>query len=351
MLAPVRYIQDLTALRRRRVLREEGSVLVEINDEVNSGDVVARARDSKKYLILDASRALNVPASRVEGLMQRRAGERVEKGSIIAGQRKIAGRLLRAPVDGRVAAISGGQILLQVSEKATELFARIPGTIVDIEENRGVIIESACAWLQGSWGNGRFADGELHMREDNPNLAFTVERIDKNLRGAILIAGYCSQREALELAAQASIGGLLLGSLATRLLPIALKMDYPIVLTEGFGEIPMNGVAHQLLKQYNSQKATLNAEENDPFGDQGPELIIPQTDSENALPPEEVSEVSVGQQVRVVHAAQMGAVGKISKMLSSSTLFPSGLRARGAEVTLSDGSKAVIALANLELLV
>ena len=351
MLAPVRYVQALTRLRRRRVLREEGSVLVEINDVVNSGDIVARGRHSKKHLMLDASRALNVPTSSVEDLMQRSVGDRVEKGSIIAGRRRIAGRLLRAPVDGRLAAISGGQILLQVSDETTELFARIPGKIVDIEANRGVIIESVCAWTQGNWGNGRFADGKLHMRVDDAKQALTVDEIDNKLQGAIVIAGQCSQREALELAAQVSIGGLLLGSLATRLLPLAIKMDYPIVLTEGFGEIPMNPVAHQLLKQYRSQPATLNAEENDPFREQGPELIIPQKDSEKAFPPEEVGEISVGQQVRVVHARHMGAVGKISKMLSSSTLFPSGLRARSAELTLSDGSKAVIALANLEILV
>ncbi len=350
MIAPVTYIQPLTTLRRQRLLPVEGQVLVNLGDHVRSGDPVARANLYTKHLMLDAGRALGLPAERVAKLIQRSIGEKVDEGAIIAGRRGVGARQLRSPAGGQIAAISEGQILLQVSDESALLPARIPGEIIDIDPGRGVTIECACAWIQGVWGNGRFADGNLQLQADNPVHQLTADQIDMSLRGVILLAGHCNQRQALELAGQVPIRGLVLGSMATRLLPVAEKLSYPIVIIEGFGEYPMNMDAFKLLGNHNGAAATLNAQRSDRYTGERPELIIPIKDAGRPPQPIRTQSFRLGQNVRVLSGEYKSALGEITALLPTAVLFAGGLRAPAAAVDLASGGHIRVALANLELL-
>lgn len=349
MLAPVTYIQPLATLRRRRELAVEGTVLVGLGESVRPSDAIARSNLFTKHIILDAGRALGLPSERVIKMIQRSVGETVETGAIIAGRRGVAARQLRAPAAGRIAAISGGQILLQVSDESTLLLARVPGEVINVEPGRGATIECVCAWAQGVWGNGRLGEGILQMLADSPLHQLTADQIDMSLRGSVLLAGHCSQKQALELAGQVPIRGLVLGSLATRLIPVAEKMPYPIILMEGFGEIPLNSDALKLFSNHNGEVATLNAQQSDPFSGERPEVIIPLKDVGRPPQPVALQSFRLGQNVRVLSGKYKGALGEISDMLPT-LLFASGLRAGAAEVNLASGGRIRVALANLELL-
>ncbi len=350
MIAPVTYIQPLTTLRRQRLLPVEGQVLVNLGDQVRSSDPVARANLYTKHMMLDAGRALGLPAERVSKLIQRSIGEKVDEGAIIAGRRGVGARQLRSPAGGQIAAISEGQILLQVSDESALLPARVPGEIINIDPGRGVTIECTGAWIQGVWGNGRFADGNLQLQADNPLHQLTADQIDMSLRGVILLAGHCNQRQALELAGQVPIRGLVLGSLATRLLPVAEKMSYPIVIIEGFGEYPMNMDAFKLLGNHNGASATLNAQRSDRYTGERPELIIPIKDAGRPPQPIRTQSFRLGQNVRVLSGDYKSALGEITALLPTAVLFAGGLRAPAAEVDLAGGGHIRVALANLELL-
>ncbi len=350
MIAPVSYIQPLTTIRRQRQLLVEGQVLVNVGDVVHSTDPIARASLESRHLILDAARALGLPPDRAKKLIQRNIGEQVEAGAIIAGRRGVGTRQLRAPAAGQVAAISEAQILLQVSDESSLLQALVPGQIIDIDPGKGVTIECIGAWIQGRWGNGRLGDGILHLVGDSPGQVLTADQIDMSLRGAVLVAGVCEHRQALELAAQVPIRGLVMGSLTTRLLPVALKQAYPIVLTEGFGKTPMNADAFKLFGNHNGNQATINAQISNPLNGDQPEVIIPIRDA--GKPPQAVPMQSfrVGQPVRVLTGADQGQIGEITALLSSSTFYASGLHAPGATVDLPGQGEVVYPLVNLELL-
>jgi hypothetical protein len=350
MLAPITYIQPLATIRRPRMLSVEGEVLVSEGDQVHSGDVIARANLAAEHMMLDATRALGLNPERASKMIQRSVGEKVDQGAIIAGRRGVGARQLRAPAKGTIAAISEGQILLQVSDERAELHARVPGEVIDVEAGRGVVIECVCAWVQGVWGNGRVADGILHLVGDGPEQILTADQIDMSLRGAILLAGHCGQKQALELAAQVPIRGLILGSLTTRLLPIAEKVPYPILVTEGFGTAAMNADAFMLFSNHKQAQTTLNAQRTDSITGDRPEVIIPLKDAGRPPQPVELQTFRVGQNVRLLNGSYKGQLGEIVSLLPASTLFPSGLRAVGAEVELASGHATTIPLANLELL-
>jgi hypothetical protein len=346
MLAPITYIQPLTTLRRTRLLPVEGSLLVGLGDRVRASDVIARSNLYTKHLMLDAARALGVPANRVSKLIQRSVGESVEQGAIIAGSRGLAARQLRAPAAGQIAAISEGQILLRVSDESTEMQARVPGQVIDVSPGRSVTIECICAWVQGVWGNGRNGEGNLQWVSPDD---LTADQIDMSLRGSILIAGHCSQRQALELAGQVPIRGLILGSLATRLLPVAERMQYPIILIEGFGQMGINADATKLFDLHNGASAALNAQRSDPLSGDRPEVIIPLSEAGRPPQPVDMQSFRIGQNVRVLSGNHKGLLGEIIDLLPN-VIFESKLHGPAAEVTLSGGGRTRVPLANLELL-
>jgi hypothetical protein len=350
MLAPITFIQPLTTIRRPRLLNVEGIVLANMDDKVSATDIVARASLYTRHIMLDANQSLGLPRAETTNLIQREVGEHVDSGAIIAGKRGIGARQLRAPASGKIAAISGGQILLQVSDESSALQARIPGQIVDIEPGRGVVIECVCAWVQCIWGNGGLADGRLQMMGKQSNHSLTADQIDISQRGVVLVAGHCNQQQALDLAEQVPVRGVILGSMATRLLPFAETLPYPIVLTEGFGKVAMNKDAFRLLGNHNGQLATINAQPLDQITGERPEIVIPL--GESGKPPEPVSiqRFQVGQGVRIISGEHKGQVGEIAVLLPASTEYDSGLRGSGAEVSLENLGSTSIPLANLELL-
>jgi hypothetical protein len=350
VIAPISYIQPLTTLRRKRRLPVEGQVLVVTGDLVQSGDIVARAQLNSRHLILDAGRILGVPSEQAQRMIQREVGEAVEEGAILAGKRGVGSRQLRAPMAGMIAAISEGQVLLQVSDDSASLQARVPGQIVDVQPNRGATIECVCAWAQALWGNGKLGEGILQLTSNRADDTFTADQIDMSLRGAILVAGRCEHKQALELAAQVPIRGLVLGSLTTKLMPIAQKVSYPIVLMEGFGITAMNADAFKLLSNHNGDVATINAQVHDPLTGDRPELIIPIKDAGRPPQTVEMQSFRIGQNVRVMTGPDKGRLGEILNLLPPSTLFESGIRTSGALVALEYGPQSSYPLANLELL-
>jgi hypothetical protein len=63
-------------------------------------------------------------------------------GDILAGPVGFAKRVLRAPKDGKVIVASGGQIFIEVKSAPFELKAGLPGIILELVDDRGVVIES-----------------------------------------------------------------------------------------------------------------------------------------------------------------------------------------------------------------
>ena len=349
-IAPVTNIRELVTVQRSRLLPADGLVISEMNQQLSAKDVIARSTFGNQHMMLDAATALGMSPKRAEKFLQREVGESIEKGAILAGKRGIAARTLRTPVDGRIVAISGAQILLQVTEKSQELYACMPGKVINISPNRGVLLEFIGSWIEGAWGNGAFDDGYLNLVSENPAYSLIADDIDMSMRDSILIAGHCGQRNAIELAAQVPVRGLVLGSLATRLLPLVEEMEFPILLTEGFGEIPLNSAAFKLLSNASGEKITINAQLENEFEDLHPEIFIPIEDA--GIPPKSIEGQSfrIGVKVRILSNPHAGEIGEISALLPQSTLFPSGIRAPGAEIMLKDGGASLLPLANIEVL-
>ena len=331
MLAPVHHIVGLTSIVRERLLPVEGSVLVRLNQKVSPSDVIAEAKWSREHVLVDVARALRLSPAVAERLVKCKMGDRLAVGAEIASGKGLFPRTVRAPREGNVVAVGGGQVLMEIGDAKIELRAGIPGTVVEVIAGRGAVIQTAGALIQGVWGNGRIESGLLVNIAEKPDGVLTASRIDVSLRGSILLAGMVKDADALQAAAELPVRGLILSSLYPSLIPVAREMRYPIMVTDGFGPLPMNSAAYRLLSTNAKREVTLNAEAFNRYTGTRPEIIIPlPTSSEPPASPS--SQVfAPGLQVRMRRPPAMGAIGSIVILKPGLTTLPSGLRAPAAE--------------------
>ena len=170
--------------------------------------------------------------------------------------------------------VGGGQVLMEVGETKMELRAGISGTVIEVIPNRGVVIQTAGALVQGVWGNGRIDSGLLVNLAEKPDDILDAARIDVSMRGFVILGGMLKDAEALKAAADLPVRGLILSSIYPSLIPLAREMRYPIIVTDGFGPLPMNSAAYKLLSTNAKREVTVNAEAYDRYSGARPEVII-----------------------------------------------------------------------------
>jgi hypothetical protein len=345
----VRHILPITTVVRERRLPIKGTVRVRAGQKVTPNDIVADARWAREHIFLDVARILGISAASAERLIRIEAGDEVAAGLVVARGGGLLPRTVKVPRAGRVVAAGAGEILVEAGETRLELRAGLSGVVRDVIPDRGAVIETSGALIQGVWGNGRVDYGSMINLADKPDSPLMAGRLDVSMRGSILVGGQLLDAETLKTAAEVGVRGLITGSIYPSLIALALEMRFPIVVTDGFGSLPMNSAAFRLITTNNKREATLNAEALDRYTGTTPEIIIPLPSEKRPPEPQDVEAFAPGQTVRVRRRPAAGMIGAIVRIPSGLSAFPSGLRAPGAEVRLENGEQLLVPLVNLEV--
>ena len=349
MLAPVLHILPLTTIVRERVLPVAGKVNVNPNQRVNPTDVVAEANHAREHVLLDVARTFGVTAKIADSMIKVKEGDRLNQGAVVAENGSFISRSIKAPRAGRVMVAGGGQVLMEVGDARVELRAGLPGVVMRVVPERGAVIRTVGALIQGTWGNGRVEYGLMTSLIEKEVDVLTADRLDVSLRGSVILGGHVRDAETLRTAAEMPVRGLIIASLHFSLIQTALQMRYPILVLDGFGSMPMNSAAFKLLTSNNKREVTVNAEFPDRYSRGRPEAIIPlQVTSE----PDEADDYvlfAVGQHVRMRRSPHAGMIGSITNLPGGLGRLPSGLRAPAAEVKLENGDTMLVPLVNLEV--
>lgn len=344
MLAPVSHNLALTTIIRKRLLPVQGDVVVKLNQHILATDTVAEAEFSHKHHLVDIAHILGIKPSVAEKMVSVRVGEKLAAGTVVA-------KGIKVEHNGRVVAAGGGQILLDISEKPFELKAGISGEVVELIQNRGVIIQEVGALVQGIWGNGRISSGTLHVLAEKPAEILTAKQLDMSLRSLVILAGSCQNAEVLNTAAEITVRGLILSSIHPSLLGLARKMPYPIVVTDAIGNQAMNANAYKIISTNNQRgKVTVNAEAFQRYEGTRPEIIIPLPHTDPPSTPRAVEIFAPGQKVRLRRAPHAGATGTLENLPAGLKTLPNGLRVMAGEVKLNSGKQITVPLVNLEVL-
>ncbi len=350
MLAPIRHIIPITNIARDRVLPKQGKVVVRRGQKVAAGDVIAECVMAPAHLILDLGMGLGLPDAQAKEHLQRKPGEQVEVGDIIAGPVGIARRVVRAPKAGKIILTEKEQVLLEMPGKPFELRAGYSGVVTDLVADRGVRIETTGALIQGVWGNGRMDAGGLSLLGSSPSEVLSSNRLDISMRGSVGFCGIVESADVFRTAAEVPLRGLIIGSMPASLVPTAQKCPVPIVILEGFGRLPVNQAAFKLLSTSERREAMVIADSWNPLTGARPEVVIglPQT-SDLPFPSDSIN-FETGQTVRVVRQPYTGSIGILQSILPGKSILPNGVRADAAEIRLENGDVVVLPLANLEVL-
>jgi hypothetical protein len=351
MIAQVRHILPLTTIRRERALPVPGKVLVRKGQKVGTTDSIAEAKVNPEHLLLDVARGLKLSEEKADQAIQCKPGEKVADGDVLAGPVGLTKRVIRAPKNGKVILTGGGQILLEIENQPYELKAAIPGTVVELLDGRGAIVEGTGALIQGVWGNGRIDYGLMHVLLSSPDDVITPDRLDVSLRGSIVLAGYCNNIEVLKTASELPLRGLIFASIDIAIVSTAARLRIPVLVIEGFGKLPMNSAAYKLLTTNDQREVTVNAEQWHPFSGSRPEVFIALPAPGELPQPPETVDFAEGQQVHIVRAPYTGKIGTIVEVRPGTTILTNGLATQAALVHVEGSESALIPLANLEVLV
>jgi hypothetical protein len=184
---------------------------------------------------------------------------------------------------------------------------------------------------------------------EKPDDVLNAGRLDVSLRGSVILGGHVRDLETLKAAAELPVRGLILSSLLSPLIVPAYQMRYPIIVTDGFGAMPMNSAAFKLLTTNNKREVTVNAEHFDRYAGNRPEVIIPLPVSSEPPEPNNFETFAVGQTVRLRRPPSAGMIGTLSSLPAGLSTLPTGLRAPAAEVKLESGETLLVPLVNLEV--
>src|SRR5258706_10389261 len=190
MLAPVLHVLPLTTIVRERTLPVAGKVTAHLNQRVSPTDVIAEANFAREHVLLDVARTFGVSANAADKLLKVKEGDRLTEGALVAEADGPFGRSIKAPRPGHVMVAGGGQVLMEVGDTRIELRAGLPGTVIQVMNERGVVIRTAGALVQGTWGNGRIDNGLMTNLIDKQDGVLTADRLDVSLRGSVIFGGH-----------------------------------------------------------------------------------------------------------------------------------------------------------------
>lgn len=350
MLASVLHVLPMTRIRRHRLLPVTGRVLVRKGQTLAPLDVVAEAVLEPRHRLLDVARGLGLRIAEADQYVEREAGESVTEGDVLAGPVGWGKRVVRAPCTGRIILTGRGKILIEEEVEPYQLFAGLPGEVVSLIPGRGAVIESTGALAQGVWGNGKINSGQLRVLIKKVEDILTVDQLDIDLRETVVFAGFCGDEQVLRAAADLPLRGLILSSMASSLIPLAEELSIPIVILEGFGLLPVNSSAFNLLITSDRREITLNAEKIDKYALQRPEVFISLPVNQTVHEPRDATLFSPGQKVRVVRAPYQSQIGTLITLKPGLEVLPNGIKATSAEIELENSIRVKLPLANLEVL-
>jgi hypothetical protein len=348
---PETRISAMTKIKVERLLPRRGQVVKAIGARVTPDSVVATAELPGQLRLIDVAKPLALrDRSSVEKFMQKSEGEAVEEGEPLAacrGSLPFTRRVCRAPVAGQIATVSGGWVALQERTPPFQLRALVSGVVSSVMPSLGVVIEATGSLIEGVWGMGGETSGVVRVVTETHKDPLTVGAIDVSSTGSVVVGGSALGLEALRQAEQVRVRGIIVGSMDAAILERNPPPEIPIVVTEGFGSVPMTSTIFDLLKGGAGREVSINAKTQLHWGLIRPQIIIPSI-GEAEERPHTPGKLEIGDAVRALRQPYIGQGGRVKSFPQGAQLLESGLRLPGVEVDLDAERGVFIPALNLE---
>ncbi|MBN1582700.1 MAG: hypothetical protein JXA89_18460 [Anaerolineae bacterium] len=341
------YLAPLTTVYRQRTLPVPGMVLRRVGDQVSADSVIAETNKSMGYRLLDLETLLGTRVPDARKVLVKKLKEPFKAGEIIAQTGLLIKSKYASPVDGKIIDARRNKVLIEVATQYIELTAFYPGKVVNIIPELGVELEVTGAVIQGVWGTGDQIRAKLHQASPDSSTPMQADMMTAKQMGMILIGGRTCTLESIEKAIEIQASALIVGSISSDLRQVLDAAAMPIIVTEGFGDLPMNANTFELLCSYAGREASLDPTTMMRWKNHRPEVIIPLPASDQRKT--EDRSLEIGTRVRALRVPYQGMLGTVVSLPPHLRRVESGIQTRGAEVDLESTGKTFIPFENLEI--
>ncbi len=363
-------VTAFTVVRRERKLPLPGTVLAKVGDAVAAEKVVARTELPGNVQTVNVANLLGVLPEDVRECLVKPVGSPLAKGETFAENRSFFGLFrskVASPIDGTLENLSvvTGQALLREPPIPVEVDAYVDGTIVEVFPNQGVTVETRGTFIQGIFGIGGETSGELRVLAASPADPLREPSITEKERGCVIVGGSHVNTATLLHAVRMGVKAVVIGGFDDQDLRQFLGYDLGVaitgheekgltlVVTEGFGAIPMASRTFDLLKQCQGRKVSVSGATQIRAGVQRPEIIAPrltEAAGKDGVPDEHPLGLEVGSLIRAIRQPYFGRLGKVTALPAELTALETEAKVRVLEVDFGNGPRVLLPRANVEMI-
>lgn len=353
-------------IRKTRILPILGEVLVKEKESVDFETIVAKAAVPGNPTIIKAYQIMNIAPENILPFMLKKVGDNVEEDEIIAKYTPFWGlikKFVKSPVNGTIEMISDitGQVIVRGLPVQVNVNSYIPGTVVEILPERGVIIESHGALIQCIFGIGGERNATLSIIAENPGEVLSADKIIPEYKDKIIVGGSLVTLDALRKAEKLGIKGIIVGGM--RGVDISEFLGYELgvaitgheeigltlVVTEGFGKMAMSSRVFNLLKEFEGYSVAMNGATQIRAGVIRPEIFIPHDKHVEDIGEELVMGMIPGTKVRIIREPYFGKIGTVKSLPVHLQEIYTMSKVRIVEVTI-DEKDVIVPRANVEII-
>ncbi len=269
-------VREVVAIRHRIAVRLEAhSPVSGILESISpaSGNIVIREKINKEEIgpvTVNCSEELKIPPESLGLYLNKKVGDKVEKGGIIASKPIFAGlgmEYCRSPIFGEIISVNlkKGSATMKRPIEERELNAYIGGVVKEIIPKRGVVIETEGELIFGVFGFGGEQYGILGediILLDCPLRRNQFEECTGKVKGIITPSiNLCEFKD-------------LFGKEITKGITKDNSIGVTIILMEGFGEKEMNSKTLKKLNEFVGRPISIDGRTQIRAGAKRPEIII-----------------------------------------------------------------------------
>ena len=356
-----------TVLRRNRRLPIKGQTLVKIGDKVGAEQVVLKTELPGKADVVNVMSLLGCQPHEVKQFMVKPIGEHVEKGELLAMRAAFFGLFktrIESPMSGTIESISdvSGQVVMRGAPVPVDVKAYIDGKVVEADEGEHVTVEVTGSFIQGIFGVGGETYGRIIVASDDPTGILDENSFTEEMKGAVVVGGSLITYEGLQKAIKCGVNAVVVGGFDDADLKKFLGFDLGVaitgheelgltlVLTEGFGQIPMADKTFALLKECEGKNASVNGATQIRAGVMRPEVIVARDEEASMKENEAKLILDIGTRVRVIREPYFGLFGTVTALPAELTKLPTESLARVLDLKFDDGTVATVPRANVEIM-
>jgi hypothetical protein len=362
-------VTSLTYIRRERSLPIKGEILVHEGREVDFDTVVGRCYLEGQPFLVKVAELLGVEPEEVPRYLRVKVGDRVSKGGVLASYTAFLGLIKRgveSPVDGIVESFNEltGHLTIRTPPRPIEVRAYIRGVVERVVPGESVVIGTPAAFVQGIIGFGGERHGRIELAVSSNRDVLDAKDVGEHHAGKIVIGGSLATYEALEKARRVGVAGLVVGGVKITDLEKFLgyrigvaitgreNIGFTLVLTEGFGKLPMSEKAFRVFEEHQSFEAAINGATQVRAGVIRPEVVIPRREkvAAESLGPLGEGRMKVGSIVRIIRYPYFGEIGTVVELPIELQRIETESPVRVVKVRLQDGRVVTVPRANVEII-